>query len=246
MAQPLLMGGLDGLRRGPSYPPRADEILDETASGIDGSDDESAASQHSTPSGRGRSASSPGCGGGAAQGLRFRLLSNSSHLLMLSLELDMIKKQKISAPLKPRWGKHRADDFNPLPSTIACTHLPQRCLHRPSICVRRSRPPRAPTALMKSVAARHVARPRKSQCQAARPARRWLPSTRSEADCATPAAAFASRGASLTSPPLLKPPRASLFRPHTISFCMHISYTFAIAIAIATQSFLTPSTLAPV
>ncbi|GAK61821.1 uncharacterized protein PAN0_001c0016 [Moesziomyces antarcticus] len=121
MAQPLLIGGLDGLRRGPSYPPRADEILDETASGIDGSDDESAASQHSAPSGRGRSASSPGCGGGAAQGLRFRLLSNSSHLLMLSLELDMIKKQKISAPLKPRWGKHRADDFNPLPSTIACT-----------------------------------------------------------------------------------------------------------------------------
>ncbi|GAC74070.1 hypothetical protein PANT_9c00435, partial [Moesziomyces antarcticus T-34] len=121
MAQPLLMGGLDGLRRGPSYPPRADEILDENASGIDGSDDEPAASQHSMSSGRGRSASSPGCGGGAAQGLRFRLLSNSSHLLMLSLELDMIKKQKISAPLKPRWGKHRADDFNPLPSTVACT-----------------------------------------------------------------------------------------------------------------------------
>ena len=38
---------------------------------------------------------------------------------MLSLELDMIKKQKISAPLKPRWGKHRANDFNPLPSTIS-------------------------------------------------------------------------------------------------------------------------------
>jgi len=38
---------------------------------------------------------------------------------MLSLELDMIKKQKISAPLKPRWGKHRANDFNPLPSTVS-------------------------------------------------------------------------------------------------------------------------------
>lgn len=38
---------------------------------------------------------------------------------MLSLELDMIKKQKISAPLKPRWGKHRANDFNPLPSVLS-------------------------------------------------------------------------------------------------------------------------------
>ncbi|PWN53447.1 hypothetical protein IE53DRAFT_359991 [Violaceomyces palustris] len=50
------------------------------------------------------------------QMLRPRLLSNSSHLLMLSLELEMIKKRKISAPLKPRWGKQRANDFNPLPA----------------------------------------------------------------------------------------------------------------------------------
>jgi len=39
--------------------------------------------------------------------LRPRLLSNGSHLLMLSLELEMIRKHKITAPLKPRWGKQR-------------------------------------------------------------------------------------------------------------------------------------------
>lgn len=50
---------------------------------------------------------------------RPRLLANSAHLLMLSLELEMIKKRKISAPLKPRWGKHRAHDFVPIaPSTV--------------------------------------------------------------------------------------------------------------------------------
>lgn len=40
-----------------------------------------------------------------------RLLSNSAHLRMLSLELEMIKNNKISSPLKPRWGVHRANDF---------------------------------------------------------------------------------------------------------------------------------------
>ncbi|WFD25472.1 hypothetical protein MNAN1_000432 [Malassezia nana] len=47
---------------------------------------------------------------------RVRLLSNSAHLLMLSLELAMIKNHKIYTPLKPRWGKHRDDDFRPLPT----------------------------------------------------------------------------------------------------------------------------------
>lgn len=46
---------------------------------------------------------------------RSRLLSNSSHLLMLSLEMAMIKHNKIVAPLKPRWGKRRDDDFRALP-----------------------------------------------------------------------------------------------------------------------------------
>ncbi|CAO1634019.1 unnamed protein product [Parajaminaea phylloscopi] len=36
------------------------------------------------------------------------LLSNSAHLLMLSLELEMMRAQKISAPLKVRWAKQRA------------------------------------------------------------------------------------------------------------------------------------------
>lgn len=47
---------------------------------------------------------------------RVRLLSNSAHLLMLSLEMAMIKNHKIYTPLKPRWGKHRDDDFRPLPT----------------------------------------------------------------------------------------------------------------------------------
>ncbi|KAJ1029915.1 hypothetical protein NDA16_000831 [Ustilago loliicola] len=113
--QPLLLGGLEGLRRGPSYPPRAGEIFE------DGSDSVDDDSRNVAPTGRGRSATSPACNSSSSgpQAFRFRLLSNSSHLLMLSLELDMIKKQKISAPLKPRWGKHRANDFNPLPSTIS-------------------------------------------------------------------------------------------------------------------------------
>nr|CDI51747.1 hypothetical protein BN887_05590 [Melanopsichium pennsylvanicum 4] len=112
------LGGLEGLRRGPSYPPRAGEILHDDA--VD--DAASPTSPQNAPSGRVRSASASmiGANGGTQQqAFRFRLLSNSSHLLMLSLELDMIKKQKISAPLKPRWGKHRANDFNPLPSTIS-------------------------------------------------------------------------------------------------------------------------------
>ncbi|SJX60882.1 uncharacterized protein SRS1_12108 [Sporisorium reilianum f. sp. reilianum] len=120
--QPLLLGSLEGLRRGPSYPPRAGEFLDDAMGGSDSSeyDPSTAASAPSgAQGGRGRSASSPICGSASPPPLRFRLLSNSSHLLMLSLELDMIKKQKISAPLKPRWGKHRANDFNPLPSTIS-------------------------------------------------------------------------------------------------------------------------------
>ncbi|SHO76072.1 Uncharacterized protein MSYG_0407 [Malassezia sympodialis ATCC 42132] len=47
---------------------------------------------------------------------RVRLLSNSAHLLMLSLEMAMIKNHKIYTPLKPRWGKHRDDDFHPVPT----------------------------------------------------------------------------------------------------------------------------------
>ncbi|SPC63447.1 uncharacterized protein UHOD_01232 [Ustilago sp. UG-2017b] len=113
-SRPLLLGGLEGLRRGPSYPPRAGEIFE------DGSDSVEDDARNVAPPGRGRSATSPACSSSSGpQTFRFRLLSNSSHLLMLSLELDMIKKQKISAPLKPRWGKHRANDFNPLPSTIS-------------------------------------------------------------------------------------------------------------------------------
>ncbi|WFC98224.1 hypothetical protein MYAM1_000949 [Malassezia yamatoensis] len=45
---------------------------------------------------------------------RPRLLSNSAHLLTLSLELAMIRNGKITAPLKPRWGKRRDDDFRPI------------------------------------------------------------------------------------------------------------------------------------
>lgn len=48
---------------------------------------------------------------------RPRLLSNSAHLLMLSLELAMIRNNKITAPLKPRWGKRRDDDFRPIPNS---------------------------------------------------------------------------------------------------------------------------------
>lgn len=120
--QPLLLSGMEGLRRGPSYPPRAGERFEDGAAiGSEALEEEpsSSTSGHAARGGRGRSASSPTCGNASPQPLRFRLLSNSSHLLMLSLELDMIKKQKISAPLKPRWGKHRANDFNPLPSTIS-------------------------------------------------------------------------------------------------------------------------------
>ncbi|GAC99595.1 hypothetical protein PHSY_007198 [Pseudozyma hubeiensis SY62] len=120
--QPLLLSGMEGLRRGPSYPPRAGERFEDgAAAGTEAweEDPSSSTSGGAARGGRGRSASSPTCGNASPQPLRFRLLSNSSHLLMLSLELDMIKKQKISAPLKPRWGKHRANDFNPLPSTIS-------------------------------------------------------------------------------------------------------------------------------
>ena len=116
LTQPLLLGGLEGLRRGPSYPPRAVEILEDGPGGSDVAEDKLSVTQF----GRGRSASSPTCSGTAPPAFRFRLLSNSSHLLMLSLELDMIKKQKISAPLKPRWGKHRANDFAPLLFSVAC------------------------------------------------------------------------------------------------------------------------------
>lgn len=117
MAQPLLLAGVEGVGRGPSYPPRAVEILEDGASTSDVVDQD--ASTPAAQGSRGRSTSTAACGSASPQPFRFRLLSNSSHLLMLSLELDMIKKQKISAPLKPRWGKHRANDFNPLPSTIS-------------------------------------------------------------------------------------------------------------------------------
>lgn len=54
---------------------------------------------------------------------RPRLLSNSAHLLMLSLELAMIRNHKITAPLKPRWGKRRDDDFRPIPNPQARAKL---------------------------------------------------------------------------------------------------------------------------
>ncbi|KAN0060296.1 hypothetical protein ACQY0O_007625 [Thecaphora frezii] len=106
------------LRRGPSYPPRA------ACSSSTPPDAAAAAAAATAAAAAAADASS--CGGGAGSvyngaastppaQLRLRLLSNSSHLLMLSLELEMIKKQKISGPLKPRWGKHRANDFVPLP-----------------------------------------------------------------------------------------------------------------------------------
>lgn len=137
--QTLLLSGMEGLRRGPSYPPRAGERLEDGGGfGSDFGEDEatSAASGLSAQGGRGRMGSSGTCGGVSPQPLRFRLLSNSSHLLMLSLELAMIKKQKISAPLKPRWGKHRANDFNPLPSTTrisssAALHASSKYLRSP-------------------------------------------------------------------------------------------------------------------
>lgn len=44
------------------------------------------------------------------------LLSNSAHLLMLSLELEMMRAQKISAPLKVRWARQRVP--SPLPSPV--------------------------------------------------------------------------------------------------------------------------------
>ncbi|PWY97429.1 hypothetical protein BCV70DRAFT_219469 [Testicularia cyperi] len=146
--QPLLVPSIESLRRGPSYPPRADQILDETAiaqameadEAVDGVSstgllmDSTAASMasastasHTRPPTAVRAkggASGSGFGSPPPHTLRFRLLSNSSHLLMLSLELDMIKKQKISAPLKPRWGKHRANDFNPLPPTTVVPSAP--------------------------------------------------------------------------------------------------------------------------
>ncbi|CAO1633909.1 unnamed protein product [Sympodiomycopsis kandeliae] len=51
-------------------------------------------------------------GSSAAGGLltlpnRPSLLSNSAHLLMLSLELEMMRAQKISAPLRIRWARQR-------------------------------------------------------------------------------------------------------------------------------------------
>ena len=49
---------------------------------------------------------------------RTRLLSNGGHLLMLSLELAMMRNKKINAPLRPRWGKRRDDDFCPIASPM--------------------------------------------------------------------------------------------------------------------------------
>ena len=47
------------------------------------------------------------------------LLSNSAHLLMLSLELEMMRAQKISAPLKVRWARQRAATAPPSPQVAA-------------------------------------------------------------------------------------------------------------------------------
>ncbi|WFD36382.1 hypothetical protein MCUN1_003261 [Malassezia cuniculi] len=49
---------------------------------------------------------------------RTRLLSNGAHLLMLSCELAMMRSKKINAPLRPRWGKRRDDDFCPISSPM--------------------------------------------------------------------------------------------------------------------------------
>ena len=53
-----------------------------------------------------------------------RLLANGAHLLMLSLELEMIRKRKISAPLKPRWGKQRSR-LSPTPTSSFGSQLKQ-------------------------------------------------------------------------------------------------------------------------
>ncbi|WFD42304.1 hypothetical protein MPSI1_000946 [Malassezia psittaci] len=63
---------------------------------------------------------------------RPRLLSNSAHLLTLSLELAMIRNGKISAPLKPRWGKRRDDDFRPIPGFQS----QMKMMHTQSCCPR--------------------------------------------------------------------------------------------------------------
>ncbi|KAE8209267.1 hypothetical protein CF327_g6732 [Tilletia walkeri] len=44
----------------------------------------------------------PQMSGSPGPGARLSLMSNNKHLLMLSLELEMMRKRKISAPLKPR------------------------------------------------------------------------------------------------------------------------------------------------
>ncbi|WFD05082.1 hypothetical protein MVES1_000408 [Malassezia vespertilionis] len=61
---------------------------------------------------------------------RPRLLSNGGHLLMLSLEIAMIKNNKIHAPLKQRWGKRRDDDFRPIPDHLAQTKMLLSRAHR--------------------------------------------------------------------------------------------------------------------
>ncbi|KAN0061831.1 hypothetical protein ACQY0O_005824 [Thecaphora frezii] len=102
------------LRRGPSYPPRAACSLSTppdaaaTAAAAATADASSCGGAGSVYNG---AASTPP----AQLRLRLRLLSNSSHLLKLSLELEMIKKQKISGLLKQQWDKHRANNFVPLP-----------------------------------------------------------------------------------------------------------------------------------
>lgn len=47
-------------------------------------------------------------GVGANSGIRPSMVSNGAHLLMLSLELEMMRSRKITCSLKPRWLKARA------------------------------------------------------------------------------------------------------------------------------------------
>lgn len=71
-----------------------------------------------TPGSFGPNASASGAPGSLiSMPNRPTLLSNSAHLLMLSLELEMMRAQKISAPLRIRWARQRT-------TSVASTVLP--------------------------------------------------------------------------------------------------------------------------
>jgi len=61
-----------------------------------------AAASGSAGAGGGNPCTGPQMSGSPGPGSRLSLMSNNKHLLMLSLELEMMRKRKILAPLKPR------------------------------------------------------------------------------------------------------------------------------------------------